>query len=202
MNKGVLIIISGPSGSGKGTVVKALPPEEGYALSISVTTRTPRAGEVDGRDYFFRTEEEFFQMRDSDELLEHIQFVGNFYGTPRFYMERRINEGKTVVLEIEVNGALRIREKYPDSVLIFLMPPTWDELKRRLIGRGTEDLDTIERRIKRAHDEVKLIEQYDYVVINDEVENAVRRIGTIVAAEQLKPKRSQAAINLFKGVVE
>jgi len=201
MNKGVLIIISGPSGSGKGTVVKALPPEEGYALSISVTTRAPREGEVDGRDYFFRTEEEFARMRDNDELLEHILFVGHNYGTPKFYMEQKINEGKNVVLEIEVNGALQVKEKYPDSVLVFLIPPTWDELKRRLIGRGTEDLNTIERRIKRAQDEITLIEQYDYLVINDEVENAVDRIGTIIAAEQLKPKRSMNAINLFKGAV-
>jgi len=202
MNKGVLIIISGPSGSGKGTVVKALPRDMGYALSISVTTRTPRGGEHDGIDYFFRTEAQFTAMRDNDELLEHASFVGNFYGTPRFYVEQKINEGKTVVLEIEVNGALQVKKKYPDSVLIFLMPPTFQELKDRLIGRGTEDLDTIERRFKRAYDEIQLIDHYDYLVINDEVQNAVERINLIVAAERLKPKRSQDVINTFKGVVE
>ena len=201
MNKGVLIIISGPSGSGKGTVVKALPPDQNYALSRSVTTRQPRAGERDEIDYFFRTQEEFARMRDNDELLEHASFVGNFYGTPRFYVEQKINEGKTVVLEIEVNGALQVKEKYPDSVLIFLMPPTFDELKRRLIGRGTEDMETIERRFKRAQDEISLIDQYDYLVINDEVQNAVDRIGLIVTAERMKPIRSQGVINTFKGVV-
>jgi len=202
MNKGVLIIISGPSGSGKGTVVKALPPDLGYALSVSVTTRPPREGERDTRDYFFRTPEQFAAMRDSDDLLEHASFVGHFYGTPRFYVEEKINEGKIVVLEIDVNGALQVKEKYPDSVLIFLMPPTLDELKSRLIGRGTEDSETIERRYKKAYDEIGLIDQYDYLVINDEVPNAVDRINLIVAAEQLKPKRCQGAVNTFKGVVE
>ena len=201
MKKGVLIIISGPSGSGKGTVVKALPNNKDYALSISVTTRTPREGERDEVDYFFRTQEAFERMRDNDELLEHASFVGNFYGTPRFYVEQKINEGKTVVLEIEVNGALQVKEKYPDSVLIFLMPPSLNELKNRLIGRGTEDMDTIERRFKRAQDEITLIDQYDYLVVNDEVQNAVDKINLIVTAEQMKPKRSLHIINTFKGVV-
>ena len=201
MNKGALIIISGPSGSGKGTVVKTLPKDKDYALSISVTTREPREGEQDEKDYFFRTQEEFARMRDNDELLEHASFVGNFYGTPRFYVEQKINEGKTVVLEIEVNGALQVKEKYPDSVLVFLMPPSLEELKQRLIGRGTEDLETIERRFKRAQDEIKLIEQYDYLVINDEVQNAVDRINLLVEAERMKPKRSLDIINTFKGVV-
>ena len=197
MSKGVLIIISGPSGSGKGTVVKALP----YALSRSVTTRAMRSGETDGIDYFFRSPDEFAQMRDNDELLEHALFVGNFYGTPRFYVEEKINAGETVILEIEVNGALQVREKYPDCVLIFLMPPTLAELKDRLIKRGTEDEPIIEQRFRRAQDEIKLIDEYDYLVINDTVENAVERIKLIVAAEQLKPKRNQDTINTFKGVV-
>lgn len=190
MDKGMLIIISGPSGSGKGTVVKALSPHRNYALSISVTTRPKRAGEEDEKDYFFRTVEEFYQMRDSDELLEHATFCGNFYGTPKFYVEQKINEGKDVVLEIEVNGALQVKQKYPDCILIFLMPPTMYELKNRLISRGTEDMDTIEHRFKRAEDELALIDQYDYFVINDRVENAVQMIDLIVIAEKLKPRRN------------
>lgn len=201
MNKGMLIIISGPSGSGKGTVVKALSPNNNYALSISVTTRERRSEEQDEKDYFFRTVEEFYRMRDADELLEHATFCGNFYGTPKFYVEQKINEGKTVVLEIEVNGALQVKKKYPDSILIFLMPPTMWELKSRLITRGTEDMDTIEHRFKRAEDEIALIDQYDYLVINDEVENAVNCIDLIVKAEKLKPKQNMDIIEKLRSEI-
>jgi len=196
--KGMLVIISGPSGSGKGTVVRRLDPRRNYALSISVTTRPPRESETDGRDYFFCTPEKFRHMRDNNQLLEHAQYCDYYYGTPRRYVEEQINKGKAVVLEIEVNGALQVREKFGDAVLIFLMPPTIADLHRRLILRDTEDAGAIEDRIKKAHEEIKLINKYDYLVINDNVSDAVRRIDTIVEAESLKPSRNLDAINHFK----
>jgi len=198
-SKGMLVIISGPSGSGKGTVVKGLRPEDGYALSISMTTRKKRDGEVEGKDYFYCTVEEFEEIRDRGELLEHAQFCGNFYGTPRSYVQEQIEKGKAVVLEIDVNGALQVQEKFPDAVLIFLMPPTKEILSARLIGRNTEDKETIEYRLRRANEEIQLIDQYDYLVINDEIADAVGRINTIVKAEFLKPRRNSAAIQHFKG---
>jgi len=197
--KGMLVIISGPSGSGKGTVVKQLDTDKGFALSISMTTRNPRPGEEHGRDYFFVNEEEFIAARDSNGLLEHAVFVSNLYGTPRDYVEKEISKGKIVVLEIEVEGALQIREKFPEAVLIFLMPPDIGELGRRLSGRHTEDKMTIEQRLIRAKNEIKYISRYDYVVINDKVELAVERINTIVLAESLKPNRNPDLIENFKG---
>jgi guanylate kinase len=197
--KGMLVIISGPSGSGKGTVVQQLDPDKNFALSISVTTRSPRAGEKEGRDYFFRSPEEFARMRDQNELLEHAVYCGYYYGTPRHYVEEQIDKGKAVVLEIEVNGALQVREKFKEAVLIFLAPPTLDELSRRLIKRNTEMACAIEDRLKQACEEVKLVEKYDYLVINDRVETAVRHINTIVEAEFLKPGRNLDAIKRFKG---
>ncbi|MDR1559970.1 MAG: guanylate kinase [Clostridiales bacterium] len=197
--KGMLVIISGPSGSGKGTVVKRLDPVRNYALSISVTTRSPRDGERDGRDYFFRTPEQFKHMRENNQLLEHAVYCNHYYGTPRNYVKEQINSGKAVVLEIEVNGALQVRDKFEEAVLIFLLPPTLAELHSRLVRRNTEDAYRIEDRIKRAHEEIKLINKYDYLVINDRVADAVERINTIVEAESLKPFRNRDAILHFKG---
>ncbi|MCL2373202.1 MAG: guanylate kinase [Defluviitaleaceae bacterium] len=193
----MLIIISGPSGSGKGTVVKQLDAGLGYALSISVTTREPRDGEVHGKDYFFTTEEGFTKMRQENALLEHAVYVGNFYGTPRNYVEEQIAQGKVAVLEIEVLGALQVKEKFPEAVLIFLMPPTVVELSNRLKGRNTEDDVTIEARLKKSLEEVPLIDQYNYLVINDDVPRAVEKINAIVAAERLRPKRCSHEINEF-----
>ena len=198
-NSGMLIIISGPSGSGKGTVVKNLDEKKGYALSISVTTRKMREGEVDGRDYFFHTQEEYFEMLEAGELLEHATFCGNCYGTPRTYVEEQIEKGKMVILEIEVNGALQVKEKFPECVLIFLLPPTKDELERRLVGRATEDSEVIEFRLKRAEEEIKLIHEYDYLVINDDIDEAVRNIERIAIVEGMKPCRSLKKISKFKG---
>jgi len=194
---GMLVIISGPSGSGKGTVVKKLDPAIGYAVSISVTTRKPREGEVDGKDYFFITEDEFVDMRTENKLLEHFAYVGNYYGTPRPYVEEQISKGKIVVLEIEVNGALQVKEKFPEAVLVFLMPPTFTELERRLVTRATEDAVTIEDRLKRAMVEVPLINHYDYLVINDKVADAVAKVDAIVMAERLRPKRNAQTIKDF-----
>ena len=192
--KGMLVIISGPSGSGKGTVVKQL---KNYSLSISVTTRKKREGELDGVDYFFRTEEEFTRMRENNELLEHAVYVNQYYGTPRGYVEGQISEGKVVVLEIEVNGALQVKEKFPDAVLVFLIPPTLDELARRLAFRSTEDPLEIDDRMTRALEEIELIDRYDYLVINEDLIHAAKEIDTIIAAEYLKPHRSKERIEKF-----
>lgn len=198
--KGMLVIISGPSGSGKGTVVNELKNNDSYALSISLTTRAKRSNEIDGVSYFFCTPEEFERKRDNDELLEHASFVGNYYGTPRSYVEEQIELGKTVVLEIEVNGALQVKEKFPEAVLIFLIPPTSEELAQRLIKRNTEPSVTIEDRLRRAGEEIKLIDRYDYLVVNNSVDEAVCDIQNIVNAERLKPYRCKNIIQHFKGV--
>ena len=194
--KGMLVIISGPSGSGKGTLVKQLKNDR-YSLSISVTARPMREGEREGIDYFFRTEEEFIRMRENNELLEHASYVGRFYGTPRNYVEEQIDKGKVVILEIEVNGALQVKEKFPEAVLIFLIPPTIKELANRLIFRNTEDTTEIEDRMNRAVEEIQLINQYDYLVINDKIPTAISEIDTIINAELLKPYRSEAKIEKF-----
>ena len=193
----MLLIISGPSGSGKGTVTKSLLPSEGFALSISMTTREKRPGETHGVDYIFCDEEEFRAVRDADGLLEHVTFSGNYYGTPVSYVNDQIRRGHTVVMEIDVVGALQVKAKYPEAVLIFLMPPTFSELRHRLEMRGTEDEYEIDRRFRRAWDEVAELPKYDYLVINDSVEHAVEEIKLIVAAEKLKPRRSNDKISHF-----
>ncbi len=200
-NIGMLLVISGPSGSGKGSAVKRLDPSKNYALSISVTTRDVRAGEVDGKDYFFCTEEDFNKKRDNGELLEHAVFCGFCYGTPRSYVEDQITKGKVVVLEIDVNGALQIKEKFPDAVLIFLMPNTITELERRLRKRNRDSDDDITGRLKKAREEVELISKYDYLVINEneKIENTVNIIDSIVKAEYSKPFRSRNTIKNFLG---
>ncbi len=195
--KGMLVIISGPSGSGKGTVVKNLNPQKGYALSISLTTRKKREGEIDGKDYFFCSKEEFIKKRDQNELLEHAEFCGNLYGTPKSYVDSQIANGKAVILEIDVEGALQVREKFNDCVLIFLIPPNIQELRNRLVGRNTEDSLTIERRLTRAEQEVKFIYEYDYLVINNEIEKTVESIDAIIEAEYLKPHRNIDDIENF-----
>jgi len=197
--KGMLLIISGPSGSGKGTIAKKLDPEKGYAISISFTSRSKRAYEVDGKEYFFCTPERFIEMRDNGEFLEHAIFCDNYYGTPKSYVDSKINEGKVVVLEIDVIGALQVKEKFDDAVLLFLMPPTINELERRLTNRNTETPESLKARMKRAIEEIKLIDKYEYIVINDEVSTALKRIDCIVQAELLKPHRNKMIIKNFRG---
>lgn len=195
--EGLLIVVSGPSGAGKGTVVKELVANVNYALSISVTTRQPRKGEENGREYFFITRDEYQTLLAEDNLLENAEYVGNFYGTPRKYVLEQIAAGKTVLLEIEAVGALQVKAKFPDAVLIFLMPPSLDELEKRLVGRNTDDPTAIEHRLIRATEEVQLVGNYDYLVVNDSVPLAIERINTIVAAELLKPQRCDKLIKNF-----
>ena len=196
--RGMLVIISGPSGSGKGTVVKKLNRPD-FALSISMTTRDPRPGEVHGKDYFFTTKESFIKSRENGEFLEHAEFVGNMYGTPRAYVEEQVAAGKAVILEIDVVGALQIKEKFEDSISVFLIPPSFHDLAERLKNRKTEDIETIRRRIKRAKSEIEYIEQYDYLVVNKEVDQAVDDMHRIIDSEYLKPHRNLHFIDSIKG---
>ena len=190
MNRGMMIVISGPSGAGKGTIIPKIIADGGFALSVSVTTRPPRPNEVDGKDYFFLTEQEFFARRDSGGLLEYTNFGGYYYGTPKSYVEETIAAGMTVLLEIEVDGALQVKEKFKESILIFISPPDKKELEIRLIQRGTQSAESIRERLKIADTEISNIDKYDYLVINDTVENAVHKIKSIVTAERLKPFRN------------
>ncbi len=188
--KGILLIISGPSGAGKGTVVSKLKEKSGYSLSISATTRKPRQNEIDGVHYFFKSKEEFEKMIEGKKLLEYADFCGNYYGTPTDYVNEQIENNKTVILEIEIQGALQVKSIYPEAVLIFLTPPSMDELEKRLVGRATETPEKIELRLKRAVEEIDNIDKYDYIVINDSVERAVVDIEHIVKAEKMKAKRN------------
>lgn len=185
--KGLLIVLSGPSGVGKGTVCSALRPRiPDLVYSVSATTRKPRMGEVDGVNYFFKEREHFLSMIENDELLEYAEYVGNYYGTPRDFVEETIASGKDIILEIEVQGALKVKEKFPDGVFIFLTPPSLDELKDRIVGRGTENQATIDHRMSVAVDEMELIRHYDYAVVNDEINLACKRIESIIIAEHCK----------------
>ena len=186
---GVLSVISGFSGVGKGTIVKKLVEKEGYALSVSATSRAPRQGEVHGREYFFLTREEFHSMIENNGLIEWAEYVSNFYGTPREYVEERLAEGEDVILEIEPQGALKVKAQYPEAVLIFIVPPNAKELENRLIGRGTEEPETIKKRLKRAAEETAFIENYEYIVINDDLEDAVSDIHHIIQAASHKRER-------------
>lgn len=189
--KGLLIVLSGPSGVGKGTVRKEVFSQEDTAFeySISMTKRNPRQGEVNGVDYFFKTREEFEELIKQGKLLEYAEFVGNYYGTPVDYVRETLDKGKDVFLEIEVEGAKQVREKFPDGLFIFLVPPSLSELKNRIVTRGTETEDVINNRMSAAKEEIEMMHLYDYVVENDKVENAVERIKAIVIAEHLRRER-------------
>lgn len=199
--EGILLIVSGPSGSGKGTVVREVVKEDNYALSVSVTTRRPRPGENEGEHYFFKTKDEFKKLIDDEMLLEWAHFCGNYYGTPLEYVQNKMKQGKNVILEIEVDGALQVKKKYPDAVLIFLMPPTMEELRIRLDRRGTESPEIIARRLRRAETELDLLEKYDYVVINDDINEAKEDIIKIVDAEKMSVKRNKDVKRKFKGEI-
>ena len=185
--KGKLLVISGPSGAGKSTVVfKAIEGREDICFSTSVTTRSPRPGEVDGREYFFVNFERFREMVENDELLEHAEYVANRYGTPRAYVEQRMAEGMNVLLDIEVQGARQVRKKMPEAVLIFIAPPSIEELERRLRGRGTDTEAAIEGRFIRARQEFQEADFYDYIIVNDDVEKAAAKLNAIIEAEHCR----------------
>ncbi|MGL4790260.1 MAG: guanylate kinase [Anaerotignaceae bacterium] len=201
MKKGILLIISGPSGSGKGTVVEQLIKDKNYALSISATTRKPREYETEGIHYFFKTENEFKNMIAENNFLEHACFCDNYYGTPKPYVEEKLSQGLNMILEIEVQGALQVKQQYPQAVLIFLIPPDIEILKERLIGRGSEDMETINKRILRAVEEMEFLPKYDYIIINNLVEEATSQIKAIVTAENLAVKRNLEVKETFKGEI-
>ena len=197
IKKGLLIIISGFSGTGKGTAIKKLLelyPND-YCLSISATTRNPREGEVHGREYFFKTKEDFEEMIMKQELIEYTQYVDNYYGTPKEYVEDQMDAGHNIILEIEIDGALNVKKLYPDALLIFLLPPSIKELEKRLRERGTESEDVIADRIKRASEESKVIREYDYVVVNDTIDDCVSTIHNILQIEGLKLSRQEEVIH-------
>ena len=185
-------MVSGFSGAGKGTIMKELLAKYGqnYALSISATTRAPRPGEKDGAEYFFKSREEFEQMIAAGELIEYAQYVGNYYGTPKAYVGKQLEAGRDAILEIEIQGALKVREQFPDALLLFVTPPSADELKKRLIGRGTESMEVIENRLARALEEAEGLEEYDYLVVNDVLEECVEEVHEIIRNEHYRVSRN------------
>ncbi|WP_395318362.1 guanylate kinase [Fructilactobacillus frigidiflavus] len=189
--RGMLIVLSGPSGVGKGTVRKALfeDPAVDFNYSISMTTRSPRDGEKNGVDYYFVSKEQFEEHIKNGEMLEYAKYVDNYYGTPLNYVNEQLNAGHDVFLEIEVNGALQVRANCPDGVFIFLTPPDIKELRSRLVGRGTDDLEVINKRIQKASKEIRMMQNYDYAIVNDKIKNAVEQIKDIVKSERLKVNR-------------
>ncbi len=197
--KGILMVLSGFSGAGKGTLVKGLLRKyDNYALSVSMTTRAPREGERDGVEYFFTDTRHFEETIEQDGLIEYALYCGNYYGTPKAYVEEQMAAGRNVILEIELQGALKIKEKFPESLLIFVTPPSADELKRRLEKRGTESPEVIARRLARAAEESEGIEAYDYIVVNDELEACVEEIHRLVDAARRAPVRNTKFINQIR----
>ena len=197
--QGILAVVSGFSGAGKGTLMKALlEKHDNYALSISATTRKPREGEVHGREYFFLTVEEFEDLIAKDQLIEHARYVSNYYGTPRSYVEEKMAEGKDVILEIEIQGALKVKEKFPETLLIFVVPPSAEELKKRLIGRGTETMEVIEQRMKRATEEAEEMDSYDYILVNDDLDKAVEDLHNLIQSQHMQASCNAELIKTMK----
>lgn len=193
--RGILVVVSGFAGSGKGTLMKELTSKyDNYALSVSATTRNPRPGEVEGREYFFKTVEEFEKMIAEDAFVEYAQYVSNYYGTPREYVEKQLEAGKDVILEIEIQGALQVKEKFPETLLLFVTPPSAEILKQRLVGRGTETMPVIEARLARAAEEAEGIEKYDYLIINDVLDECVVTMHEIIQNEHVRTFRNKEFI--------
>lgn len=196
---GMLVVVSGFSGAGKGTLMKELLNRyENYALSISATTRAPRAGEVDGKEYFFVTEEHFNDMIEKEELIEYAQYVNHSYGTPREYVLNQMKMGKDVILEIEIQGALKVKERFPEAILLFVMPPNAQELKRRLIGRGTESMEVINARLRRASEEAQGMEAYDYILINDEIDTCVEEMHLMIQVQHKRASNNMAFLSQIR----
>lgn len=198
-NQGLLVVVSGFSGAGKGTLMKALVNRyDNYSLSISATTRMPREGETDGKEYFFIDRERFECMMAQDELVECACYVNNYYGTPKDYVFSQMKAGKDVILEIEIQGALKVKAQYPETVLLFVMPPSAPELKRRLIGRGTESMEVINARMSRALEEADGMDSYDYILVNDEIDGCVDRMHQLIQAQHSKISNNRALIAQIK----
>lgn len=196
MSRGILVVVSGFSGAGKGTVMKCLMEKyDNYALSVSVTTREPRPGEEEGKSYFFRSRDEFEKLIEEDALLEHARYVENYYGTPRSYVEQQLNAGKDVILEIEIQGATKIKEKVPEALLVFVTPPSVEILKERLTGRGTETEEVIQNRLSRASEESEGMENYDYILVNDDLGECVDTLHQIIRSEHFRTMRNMEFVN-------
>ena len=194
-HQGILVVVSGFSGAGKGTLMKELLKRyDNYALSISATTRAPREGETDGKEYFFVTKEQFEKMRDERKLVEYAQYVNNYYGTPKEYVEQKMAEGKDVILEIEIQGAMKIKEQFQESLLLFVTPPSAEELQKRLVGRGTETADVIAQRLSRAYEESEGMDAYDYIVVNDDLDVCAAEVQKFVEAAKNEPSRRREFI--------
>ena len=197
--RGILIVVSGFAGSGKGTLMKELLNQyDNYALSISATTRKPRGQEVDGKEYFFKSVEEFEKMIAQEDLIEYANYVGNYYGTPKAYVEEQLAAGKDVILEIEIQGALKVKEKFPNALLLFVTPPSAEILKARLVGRGTETMDVVEMRMRRAAEEAEGLASYDYILINDDLQTCVEQMHNIIQSEHFKTSRNHEFMNQIK----
>ena len=198
-DKGILIVVSGFSGAGKGTLMKKLlETYDNYALSVSATTRAPRQGETHGKEYFFKSVEEFEKMIAQDELIEYAKYVDNYYGTPESYVTSQLEAGRDVILEIEIQGALKVKEKYPDTLLLFVTPPSAEELKARLIGRGTESMEVIEARMKRAIEEAQYMDSYDYLIVNDDIDTCMEEMHQVIQAEHKKVNHCQKMIEQIR----
>ena len=196
--KGIIAVISGFSGAGKGTVVNELVKNYGYAISISATTRKPREGEKEGVNYFFKTRDEFEEMIKNDEFIEYAEYVGNYYGTPKKYVYDKINNGTDVLLEIEMQGALKVKKAFPEVTLVFITPPSYEELRRRLEGRGTETKEVIDKRMARAVEECSYMGFYDYVVENDDLDECVKEMHNLLQAVHYSKENQTEFIDKIK----
>ena len=198
-HKGLLVVISGFSGAGKGTLMKKLLQDyEQYALSISMTTRSPREGEVDGREYFFTTREQFEDKIKQGGFIEYARYCGNYYGTPKDYVEQQMEAGRDVILEIEIQGAMKVKEQFPNAILLFVMPPSIAELHQRLVGRGTETEEVIKARLARAVEESQDVEKYDYMIINDDLEQSMEELNSLINSQHYKINRNLEFVNQIR----
>ncbi len=198
-SKGILLVISGFAGTGKGTLVhELLEKYDNYALSVSATTRAPRPGEVDGVHYFFKTKEEFEEMIRENRLIEYASYVENYYGTPKEYVQQQLENGKDVILEIEIQGALKIKEQFPDTLLLFMVPPSASVLEERLRGRGTETDEVVRKRLHRAVEESEFIGQYDYLIVNDDLETCVKETHEIIQSQHHRVDQRKEFIDTLK----
>ena len=194
-SKGILVVVSGFAGAGKGTLMKRLLSDyDNYALSVSATSRKPRPGEIEGISYFFKTKDEFEKMIENGELLEHACYVGNYYGTPEKFVCEQLEAGKDVILEIEIQGAMQIKKKFPEALLLFVTPPSVKILKNRLVGRGTETADVVEQRMKRAAEEAEGIDEYDFILVNDDIDICTGKMHNIIQSAKYMPLRQRAFI--------